>query len=379
MSQVLFVDDDENLLAGYQRNLRKSFALATAPGGAEALALTEREGPFAVVVSDMRMPGMDGVQFLAQMRERYPDTVRIMLTGQADLDDAVQAVNEGNIFRFLTKPCDAPLLAKAVTAALEQNRLITAERELLEKTLNGSVKLLVDVLSLANPEAFSRAERLRRLIKEICAAHNLGQVWQFELSAQLSQLGCITLPVTLLQRYHAGLSLSEEEQKQLASVPAIGRDLLINIPRLEPIAQMISGSSGSPASLSKAGEWTQLPPVELGSLLLRTVLAYDDLVTREKQAPAQAVVRLLQQPDVYPVSAAEALRAANAQKASVVKHRKDVFTLTTEMVLAEDIRTRNGVFLAPAGREVTATLIKFIENYAYRGEIEPEVAVFLPA
>jgi DNA-binding NtrC family response regulator len=83
--KILFVDDDENLLASYQRQLRNKFAVATAPGGEQGLKVIGSEGPFAVIVSDFRMPGMDGVQFLAKAREAAPDTVRVMLTGYADL------------------------------------------------------------------------------------------------------------------------------------------------------------------------------------------------------------------------------------------------------------------------------------------------------
>ena len=103
--RILLVDDDPLLLAGLKRQLRRHFRIETAPGGAEALALVQGEEPFMVVVSDYRMPGMNGNQFLAQVREISPDTIRIMLTGFADVGAAVDAINEGQIFRFLNKPC----------------------------------------------------------------------------------------------------------------------------------------------------------------------------------------------------------------------------------------------------------------------------------
>jgi DNA-binding NtrC family response regulator len=128
------VDHEENILLAYQRQLRKEFQIETALGGGPAPEAIAQRGPYAVIVSDMRMPGMDGVQFLSKVKERAPDSVRMMLTGNNDLQTAMQAVNEGNSFRFLTKPCTPETLAKALEAGLEQYRLITAERELLEKT-----------------------------------------------------------------------------------------------------------------------------------------------------------------------------------------------------------------------------------------------------
>ena len=106
-TRVLCVDDDSNILLGYQRALRKQFQIEVALGGAEGLAAVRNRGPYAVIVADMRMPDMNGVELLAQVREIAPDTVRMMLTGNADQQTALVAVNQGHIFRFMTKPCAA--------------------------------------------------------------------------------------------------------------------------------------------------------------------------------------------------------------------------------------------------------------------------------
>ena len=119
--------------------------------------MVEQKGPYAVVVSDMRMPGMDGIQVLTSIKGRWPDTVRVMLTGNADMQTAINAINEGSIFRFLNKPCSKEAMGKTLTAALVQFRLVTAEKVLLEQTLTGAVQVLTEVLSLVNPAAFSCA------------------------------------------------------------------------------------------------------------------------------------------------------------------------------------------------------------------------------
>jgi len=137
--KILCVDDDPNVLSALERTLRKQYAIHTAEGAEEGIKAIEAEGPFAVIVSDLRMPGMDGIQFLAHVKEIAPDSVRIMLTGHADLKVSIEAVNEGNIFRFLTKPCPPEKLSKALDAGIELYRLVKAEKELLESTLRGSV------------------------------------------------------------------------------------------------------------------------------------------------------------------------------------------------------------------------------------------------
>ncbi|HTD74856.1 MAG TPA: response regulator [Steroidobacteraceae bacterium] len=128
--RVLFVDDEPNVLYAIQRTLRKQVELKTASSGADALRIMREAGPFALVVSDMRMPAMNGSQFLARVRELEPDTVRIILSGEADLEDTIAAVNEGRIYRFLTKPCPSDRLLAAIEDGLNQHRLLTAEKAL---------------------------------------------------------------------------------------------------------------------------------------------------------------------------------------------------------------------------------------------------------
>src|SRR5207248_10115053 len=176
--KILLVDDDENLLAGLRRQLRQRFDLQTAQGGYAGLEALAENGPFSVVVSDMRMPVMNGVRFLARVKERYPDTVRMMLTGNADMDVAIQAVNEGNIFHFLTKPCTPDTLSLALQNGIRQHNLIIAERELLEKTLNGSIRLLTEILSTADPEIFGRAQQMRDQVRKLAELMNLTNAWE---------------------------------------------------------------------------------------------------------------------------------------------------------------------------------------------------------
>jgi DNA-binding NtrC family response regulator len=140
--KILLVDDDPLILEGHKRSLSREFLLETALGPVQALKLVTDNGPYALVVSDMRMPEMDGIHFLTQVKSVSPDTVRVMLTGYADIETAMSAINEGNIFRFLTKPCSREIMARTLTAGLVQYRLITAEKQLLEQTLSSSIQVL---------------------------------------------------------------------------------------------------------------------------------------------------------------------------------------------------------------------------------------------
>lgn len=127
--RILLVDDEPNILSSYGRGLRRDWDLITAASGEEGLNIIREQGPFAVIVSDFNMPRMDGIAFLAQTLTLAPESVRMMLTGEGDFHIATKAVNEGNIFRFMTKPCPLEHLHKALEAGHQQYRLMQLEKE----------------------------------------------------------------------------------------------------------------------------------------------------------------------------------------------------------------------------------------------------------
>ncbi len=148
-STVLFVDDDPNILAGFQRAFRKQpFAVVTAEGPIAGLRVLESQ-PIDVVVSDQNMPEMTGNEFLAQIRVRYPRVIRIMLTGSASIDVAIRAINVGEIFRFLRKPCDPSELAAAIQTGLQHQELERQSRRML-KTVR-TQRAFIEQLEDENP------------------------------------------------------------------------------------------------------------------------------------------------------------------------------------------------------------------------------------
>lgn len=370
--KVLFVDDDSNLLAALNRRLRKKFDMEIAVGAEQGLEVLEQVGPFAVVVADMRMPGMDGITFLRHVRETSPDTVRIMLTGNADMQTAIDAVNQGNIFRFLTKPCPYEVMGVALDAALEQHRLVTAEHELLEKTLMGSIKVLADVLSLASPLAFSRATRIRSYVRHIIRDLKLNNGWQFEIAALLSEIGSITMPTDMLERVYAQAPLSSIEREMFDTHPVVGSKLLGNIPRLEGIAQMIAAQQ-KPFSVYPPQEKMNddARHIALGAQILKVVLDFDKLVlSGVPYREALAVLRA--QKDDYNTDIVIALESLEFEKISEVIKTVYVRELKTGMIANEDISAESGLLLVPKGQEITYPVLERLRNFYRRvGVVEP--------
>ncbi|MDP3071017.1 MAG: HD domain-containing phosphohydrolase [Opitutaceae bacterium] len=367
--KILCVDDDANILAGFQRNLRKQFDLATALGGEQGLAAIEADGPFAVVVADMQMPGMNGIQFLTRVEQASPDTVRVMLTGNADQKTAMDAVNEGHVFRFLTKPCSPESLAATLEAALGHHRLITAEREILERTLNGTTKVLGDILSILDPVAFGLGQKLRDCMRA-CATHlKMAQTWDLELAAMLCQIGYVAIPARVLTNHRGNVPLKPEEKDMLARVPRTGSDLLANIPRLENVSRIVLyqqknfDGTGFPNDSVKGEE------IPLGSRLLR-VLA--DLLELEShgQARAKALAELRGRAGHYDPRMLELVgECFQVGEEAVDRQNPTVMEVTLQglrvnHMLVEKIETNDGVMIMGAGTLITPMLLEKLRNFS---------------
>lgn len=237
--RILFVDDDENVLEAYQRKFQHVLKVRTALGPHAGLRELQEKGPFAVVVADMNMPHMNGIEFLKEVQACAPDTVRMMLTGAADLNVVMNAVNDGNVFRFLKKPCPSKQMADALLAGIRQYRLIRTEKELLEGTLNGAVELIAEILSWVNPDAFGRTLHVRTIARHLATRLKVPDAWEIDIAALLSQIGCVAIPPDLMEKLTGDEPLDEDERQLLHNIPAIGQELLEHIPRLENVARIV--------------------------------------------------------------------------------------------------------------------------------------------
>src|SRR6202043_2998208 len=204
LPHVLCVDDEPRVVDGLALHLRRDYQVLTANGALSALQVLEDHGAPAVILSDMRMPGMDGATFLKRVKHLHPETTRILLTGDPGRDVAMAAVNEGQIFRYLTKPCAPDQLRAAIEAGVVHHRLLVAEKVLLQETLIGCIRALIDILAITNPVAFGRATRVKRLAADLAAAIGTKGFWQLEAAAMLSQIGYVSLPTELVEKLYCG-------------------------------------------------------------------------------------------------------------------------------------------------------------------------------
>ncbi len=370
--KILIVDDEPNLLSSCKRILRhEPYELYTACGGAEGLAIFGNQGPFAAVISDYRMPGMDGIEFLLKIRQRNPDSVRIMLSGNADMKTAVEAVNQGNIFQFLNKPCPPEILKKSIQTGIGQYRLITAEHELLKNTLTGSIRVLIDILSLINPIAFSRASRIRKYVHHLVTEMHIQNVWQYEIAAMLSQIGCITLPPELLEKASEGETLTREEQSLLDTYPQVGYNLINKIPRLENIARMIGKHQQPFFKFNMDSEVSENDGIAIGAQILKAAIDFDSKVS-EGNTKSIAIEKLRKNRGIYNprlLTILETVDMLGDNKGVQSIYLKEIHF---GMIAYEDIRAKNGLLLVTKNQEITYPVIVRLKNYAaHVGVCEP--------
>jgi response regulator RpfG family c-di-GMP phosphodiesterase len=296
----------------------------------------------------------------------------MMLTGNAEIEAAMNAVNEGNIFRFLTKPCPKESLIKAVNAGLLQHGLIVAEKELLEKTLHGSMHAITEILSIANPAAFGRSARLERYVRFLVRALKIPPDWRYEIAALLSQLGCVTLHPETIEAVNAGRKLSEEEQERYDKHPAVALDLLSHIPRMQSVAWIILQQLGSVCAGESAD--TDGDVVKTGASLLRVALKYDLLLSRG-ESHDEAVSQLLMTSMGLELEAAKVLKDFKPAPSSMMTRMCDVSALTAGMILEEDIFAKNGMLAVRKGEEVTTVLALRLNTFWHHGVVAGDVRV----
>lgn len=364
LPRILLVDDELNLAEAMVRGLRRTFTLVTASGGQAALEILRREPPFDVIVSDLRMPGMDGINLLRHARRLASSTVRVLFTGHADLDDAIEAVNEGSIFRFVMKPCPLPAFKNVLDASVEQHRLITAEKVLLEQTLQGSVKALTDVLALASPVAFGRGTRALRCIQEMMPLCGVEERWPLEVAAMLSQIGCVALPTEVLEKLYHGQSVTKDEQTKIDRIAAVTEQLLSNIPRLEPVRQILLYQNKQYNGEGVPRDGVRGENIPWGARALKVALDLDALESQGVSGAASIEV-LRSRSGCYDPTILKAAAAIRGSKSSTLEMIEVALRdVRPGMTFAEDVRTARGLLLIARGQEVTLGLMERILNFS---------------
>ena len=381
-ARILLVDDEPNILSAYRRSLRQHYHISTAESGDDALLLIEKEDTFAVVVSDMQMPGMNGVELLKRVKKASPESVRMMLTGNADQETAIQAVNQGHIFRFLNKPCEPGILSIALAMGVRQHKLIISEKELLEKTLQGSVQMLTELLSLSDPNAFAFTNKVIARLNAVRESMSIVNPWELSVAVMISPIGFLTMPPELKTKVNEGQKLNEEEADTIQAIPAISARLLSNIPRMETVGAIVACGLDSSSGLSDLS--AQPEDIAFGVQLLRLLF---DLVKEELGgcSVGQGLDRL-ETSERHNLELLAKVRSALAGKVKASRLGRyvttdvNIRTLQVGDELSTDVRSIDGRLLLAAGSKISSAFLEKLINYEKFVGIEEPISVvrFIP-
>lgn len=361
--RVMLVDDDHTLLSSIGRNLCLDYDIVTAASGAEALEKLSEHGPFGVVLTDMRMPGLTGLQLIVEARKTSPMTSYIMLTGNQDLGTAVQAVNEGHVFRFLSKPCELATIRAAIEAGLRQYSLEVGEKELLNKTCAGAIGLLTDVLEATQPALCSRHSSMSETVDQLMEAAGVPKRWEYSLASRLALVGFACLGEETARVFDNSSPHDSDWKFAVERAMGIGGRMVKRIPRLGIVGEIVESSHDVTGAFCYKKPKSESAIVRTGATLLALSLAWEALQRQGlKRKDAIEEMKLLFA-ELLPsyVEAFEKLpEVADTEEQLGVQ--VDVSDLAPGMVLHADVVGRDGSVLLRAGSRLSEVHIEKLRN-----------------
>ena len=356
--KVLFVDDEEAILKAFKLNLGRKYSVFIAESGSEGLRVIEEKGPFEVIVSDFSMPGMNGADFLEKVREQNKEVVTMLLTGQANFDDLCEVVRRGEIFRLLGKPCSPEALDENLQQAFRQYQLICAEKELLEKTLNGAIGAITSLLSAANPLFFGRAQRVKSLAIEVARELKIDHGWRLQVAADFCYLGYLTLPQDSQQNVYDGGELTPEMQKVIVSFPSFVSNLLKDIPRLNRIRKIIEFIQADYVDTN--GEFHDERRI---ASIIRLAQEYDKYETKGC-SKGEIFENLRTLETIFLSGGLDALANTRVLHGGFMEASKvSPINLKPGMRLIEELILSDGKMLAPSGAMVSLSFMQMVQSH----------------
>lgn len=375
-TKLLFVDDEPDLLAFYRQVFERDFTVSIFDSAQAALEHLTQDPEYAVIVSDFSMPGMDGIEFLAAAREVAPNAVRIMLTGFASDETAISAVNRGDIFKFLRKPTRIAEFSSAMRAAVQRHQLETTERDLLERTLRGSIEMLTQALSLANPLIFGRSTGLKNDMAQLARDLRVGPIWELEAAAMLCELGLLTQSTTVINKIVANEPMTASEENQCHSQAGIGAELVRKVPRLERVADSIQfqyrnyDGTGYPEGKPLAGD-----DIPIGARMLRVLKDIRSALDTGCERSA-VIADMRGQSGLYDPSILDVLAVTSQPVQPPETRTVSVFSVESGAMLAQDIKSRSGSLIMRQGQEISPYLAEKLHHFADAGEIERDLCIY---
>ena len=377
---VLVVDDTEANVDILVDALGELYDVSVAMDGREALESVGDEPPDLILL-DIMMPEMDGYEVCRRLKghERYGKIPIIFLTALTEVENKTKGFQLGAV-DYITKPFEIAEVKARVETHLKLGLAEADLRELVVKTLGGAIEVMTEILSVANPTAFSRTSRLKRHANALMTAFNLTDFWQIRMAAMLSQIGCIAISPETIEKIFSGRQVLVEEEEAYKRHPQIGYELISKIPRLEEVAEIIARQQDLQKNTGFQGDEQAQRLIQMGSRILKLVLAYEKL-TYSGKTPADAMAVLKNSEREYsPKLLAKFFQIVESEPQPAKMDVRKIYPreVAVGMVLAKDIITSSGSVLVKSGTKINPFLFEILHDSSKSEYSEETFEVFVP-
>jgi response regulator RpfG family c-di-GMP phosphodiesterase len=355
-SSILLIDDTPANIDIIAEILKREYQVRVVTTGELALKIANSKNPPDLVLLDIMMPGMDGYEVCRRLKaeEKTKEIPVIFLTCKGEVEDETKGLSLGAV-DYITKPFEPAIVKARVKTHLALRKAEEELQDLLSQTLVGSIRVLIELLSLVKPEVFSKASRLRRYVKGITGDLAIKDAWQYELAAMLSHIGFISLHDEIINKVINGQELSDEEEKIFHKYPAVGAALVSRIPRMGTVAGMIERLQVPFSNITTGRDLLKSDPFVLGGQMLKVVNDYDQLISRGLP-PDVALKQMSNDKMTYEPTLLNKLKEVlNVQQSERYSLELKVSEMREGMILDEDIYSSSGpkVLLVAKGTEIS--------------------------
>ncbi len=380
-SRILLLDLQGGSLSARVSGLGSDHETVVSTDPAEAVVLLGQSPPFSVVIcncDNRDQTSSASIAFLAEAFEHATKTTRILMAPRDRADVIFEAVNRDHIFAFLTEDSSSESFLHTIEAAENQHAAAIAELELLDKTLNGSLHLLTEVLSIAAPPQFSQSQKLREYAHQIGVELKLKNLWELETAAMLAPLGYVTLPAALLKKVNAAEELTSDEQQIVGRLPATTSHLISHLPRLEGVAEMIRYQNKDYNGRGFPNDTCVGDQIPIGGRILKVLNDLLDLEAKKKFKPV-ALAMMKDRFGVYDPAVLDAAYTCLVLKGTTPDMEGiqglSAADVKAGQLLMANAETKDGLVILSAGIRISKLALERLRNYAELGVLKEPVYV----
>ena len=339
---VLFVDDDTNLLKAIKRNLIDRFKVLTAETVDEARKALEKYN-FAVICSDMKMPQMNGADFLSLTKKSHPDSIRILLTGETDVHEAIKAFNESDIYKLLIKPCSQKSLLDTLDSAMKLFHAHKLEDKILDTSLKGFINVVLEQLALISPEVFKRSIDIKKIVNSPKTSFPVKDSRAFEISCLLMYFGSIHYKIYKFDQIYSTPNMVKVIRKSAS--------FLTDLPGFESVYEILNELADFYSSEAAIEE------LDSDSKTLKLLIDYHSML---RDTSANKKLRMLYSKEIIAQLPGFFGKISSLDNIHNIK----VSELEEGMTAAEDITVKSGSILVFKGEKVSGKIIETINLFA---------------